>query len=271
MKTNGVKGMAFGFSAVNAGQRNVSVEPQIIAVSTEGNFRITPPVSKVLGIGHGDYVMFLSNVDNIDAAITARTEEVLNFCKENGLEVGSPEASITIHKEFDMWAIAKGIVEFDTKGNKKTTSERLTKNDKIKFVSQNFDSMFEQAMEEADAETKDALSRDGVTKEEQIDILAAFVTPRELPKYKGSKTANPAGLTGAGTSLTFTDSNVWKQLKVDMGENATKLNRVFDIDIENLQEIELNDGYKDVVVKALVLGESTDKEPARIGKGNDEE
>lgn len=46
MKT--VNGMSFGFSAVNAGQRNVAVEPQLIAVSTEGNFRMTPPVSLLL-------------------------------------------------------------------------------------------------------------------------------------------------------------------------------------------------------------------------------
>lgn len=271
MKTSNVKAMGFGFSAVNAGQRNVSVEPQVIAVSTEGNFRITPVVSRVLGVGHGDYVMFLSNAANIDAAITNKAAEVVAFCEANGLELGSPEAAISLHKEFDMWAIAKGIIEYDTKGNQKTTSERLTKNDKVKFVSQNFETMLEQAMEQADNETKDALSRDGITKEEQIDILSAFVTPRELPKYKGSKAANPAGLTGAGTSLTFTDSNVWKQLKADMGDDATKFNRVFDVDVENLQDIVLNNGYKDVTVKALILGESVDKEPARIGKGGEEE
>lgn len=270
MKTNGLKSMGFGFSAVNAGQRNTVVEPQVICVSTEGNFRLTPPVSKVLGVGHGDYVMFLNNIDAIDAAIAARVDEVVNFCNEQGLEVGTPEAAIALHKEFDMWAVAKGIVEYDTKGNQKTTTERLTKNDKIKFVTQNFEDMLATAMEQADDETKEALSRDGVTKEEQIDILAAFVTPRELPKYKGSKAANPAGLTGAGTSLTFTDSNVWKQLKADMGEDGTKFNRVFDVNLEELQDIELSDGYKTVTVKALVLGDYTDKEPARIGKSEEE-
>lgn len=270
MKTNG-KAIGFSFNAVNAGQRNVSVEPQVIVVSTEGNFRITPPVSRVLGIGHGDYVMFLNNIDNIDAAIAAKDAQVIAFCKEQGLEVGSPEAVIAIHKAFDMWAIAKGIIEYDTKGNQKTSIERLTKNDKIKFVSQNFADMLEQAMQQADDETKEALSRDGITKEEQIDILSAFVTPRELPKYKGSKAANPAGLTGAGTSLTFTDSNVWKQLKADMGDTATELNRVFDVDVEDIQDIVLSNGYKEVTVKAIVLGEYSDKEPARIGKNGSEE
>lgn len=267
MKTSNVKAMGFGFSAINAGQRNAVIEPQIIAVSTEGNFRITPPVSRVLGIGHGDYIMFVTNVENIDEAIRNKAPEVIAFCEENGLEVGSAEAAIALHKEFDMYAIAKGIAEYDPKGNMKTTTERLTKNDKIKFVSQRFDEMLAAALEQADEQTKVALTRKDVTKEEQIDILSAFVTPRELTKFKGSKVANPAGLTGAGTSLTFTDSNVWKQLKADMGDDAEKLNRVYDADVENLQDIVINDGYKNVTVKAIILGEYTDKEPVRINKG----
>lgn len=271
MKTGNVKTMSFGFGVVNAGQRNVVVEPQFIAVSTEGNFRITPPVSKALGVGHGDYIMFVNNIDNIDAAIKENNEVIVNFCEAQGLEVGTPEAAIAIHKEFDMWGIAKGIVEYDTKGNIKTATERLTKNDKIKFVSSHFEEMLNGAMEQADDETKEVLSRDGITKEEQIDILTSFVVPREVPKHKGSKVANPAGLTGAGTSLTFTDSNVWKQLKADMGDSATSLNRVFDVDIENIQDVTLNDGFKDVTVKALILGDYTDKEPARIGKSNEVE
>lgn len=268
MKTNG-KLMGFGFSAVNAGQRNVVVEPQVIVTSTEGNFRITPPVSKALGVSHGEYIMFINNCDAIDAAIAAKDEQVVAFCEQEGLEVGSVEAAIAIHKEFDMWAIAKGIVEYDIKGNQKTTSERLTKNDKIRFVTQNFEAMLEQALDQADEETKEALTRDGITKEEQIDILTAFVVARELPKYKGSKAANPAGLTGSGTSLTFTDSNVWKQLKVDMGEDATKMNRIYDVDLDDVQDIILSNGYEDVTVKAIVLGDYTDKEPARIGKSEE--
>lgn len=271
MKTASKIGIAFGFSAVNAGQRNTTLEPQLIAVSTEGNFRITPAVSKVLGLGHGENIMFLSNADQIDAAIVAKDASVIEFCTEAGLEFGSPEAAIALHKEFDEWAIAKGIQEFDPKGNVRTGTERLTKNDKAKFVGANFDAMLEGAMADGDAETKDALSREGITKEEQIDILSAFVTPREVPKFKGSKTANPGGLTGSGTSLTFTDSNVWKQMKVDMGDTANQFNRVFDIDIDNIQDIVLNDGYKNVTVKALILGEYADKEPTRIGSGDSAE
>lgn len=265
MKKGNVKAMQFGFGAVNAGQRNTSVEPQFIAVSTEGNFRITPPVSKALGVGHGDYIMFLQNIDNINDAIKAKDPAIVDFCTEQGLEFGTPEATEAIHKAFDMWAIAKGIVEYDTKGNMKTTTERLTKNDKLKYVSQHFEDMMEQVASGDDEELKDAIIRDDISKEEQMDILTAFVNGAEIPKHKGSKVANPAGLTGVGTSLNFTDSNVWKQLKADMGEEATSMNRIFDVDVEDLQDVELSDGYRKVTVKALILGEYVDKEPAKIG------
>lgn len=268
MKT--AKGIAFGFAAVNAGQRNTTTEPQVIVTSTEGNFRITPQVSKVLGVQHGDNILFVSNVDAIDAAIRDKAEPIVEFCEEQGLDINSPEALIAIHREFDTWGITKGIPELDPKGNQRTTQERLTKNDKIKFVSANFDAFLENALQEADEETKDALQRDGITEEEQIDILIEFVKPRELPKFKGSKAANPGGSTGTGVPLTFTDSNVWKQLKADMGEDSTKFNRVFDIDLDNIQDAEINDGYKNVPVKVLVLEDYTDKEPARVGAKDEE-
>lgn len=271
MKTASKTGISFGFSAVNAGQRNTTAEPQVIVVSTEGNFRITPAVSKVLGIAHGDNVMFLSNVKEIDEAIVEKNEELAAFCEENGLELGSPEALVAIHKEFDTWGIAKGVAEFDTKGNAKTASERLSAKDKAKFVSANFDDMLERALNEADEETVSALSRDGITKEEQIDLLSAFVTPRQLPKFTGSKAANPAQLTGSGVSLTFTDSNVWKQIKVDLGEEATKVNRIYDVDVEDIQTVDITNGYETVSIKVLVLADYTDKEPMRIGAKGEEE
>lgn len=271
MKTANAKGLGFGFAAVNAGQRNVSVEPQVVVISTEGSFRITSAVSRALSLTHGEYLMFLNNVDNIEAAIVTQHESIVEFCEANGLELGSPEASVAIHREFDAWIIAKGILEYDLKGNTKTVTERLSKNDKIKFVTAKFDEMLAAALEEAPAETQAALTRDGITKEEQIDILSAFITPKELPKYKGSKVANSSGLVGAGLPLSFTDTNVWKQLKADMGDDATKFNRVFDVDLDNVQDIEINNGYETVPVKGLLLGNYVDKEPSRVGAKNEEE
>lgn len=264
MKSN-FKAMGFGFSAVNAGQRNSVVEPQVVACSTEGSFRITAPVSRVLNVQSGDYMMFINNVDSIDAAIAAKADEVVNFCKENNLELGSTAAAIALHKEFDMWAIAKGVEEYDPKGNKKTAIERLTKADRVKFATANFDSMLEAALADGDEQIKDALSRDGITKDEQIEILATAVQAKEVYKFKGSKLANASGLSGAGVPLNFTDNNVWKQLKADLGDQARKLNRIYDVDIEELQDIVINNGYEDVKVKALILGDYVDKAPSRLG------
>ena len=266
MKTFGK--MAFGFSAVNAGQRNVSYEPELVVGANPGSFRITPPVSKALFIGHGDNIMFVTNVDNIDMAIQNKAPEVVEFCQANGLDIDSAEAAIAIHKEFDMWGIAKGIQEFDTKGNPKTTRERMTKADKEKYVDAHFEECLTGARNSANEELVAALNREGATEEELKAILVEAIQGDEVAKFKGSKCANPAATTGYGVSLTFTDSNVWNQLKAGMGDRAEKMNLVFNIDVDNIVDAELDNGYEVVKAKVVVLGESKEEVPARIGKKN---
>lgn len=270
MKTTTTKKSAFGFAAVNAGQRNVSVEPQLIATSTAGAFRLTGPVTKLLGIAPGDYVMFINNLPQIDAALAAQTDEVVAFAEENGLELGSPALAIAMHKEYDMWGVAKGIQLYNSKGIPQTVKERLTVKDKEAMVRANFAAVLEQALATADSAVVEALSREGVTEDEQVAILVEGIEGREVPKYQGSKTANPSGLTGAGVSLNFTDSNVWNQLKVDM-DNAVEMNRIFDIDTTEVMTIELSNGYEDVRVPFLVLGDYTDKAPSKRGGDSVEE
>lgn len=268
MKTFGK--MKFGFSAVNAGQRNVTYNPEMVIGVGQGSFRITPPVSKALFIAHGDNIMFVTNVDNIDKAIQDRAPEVIEFCKENGLSIDSPEAMIAIHREFDMWGIAKGIQEYDAKGNPKLTRERMTKHDKAKYVDAHFEESLEAARNSANEELVAALNREGATEEELKEILIEAIQGDEVAKYKGSKCANPAQITGYGVSLTFTDSNVWNQLKAHMGDRADKMNLVFDIDVDNLADAEIDNGYELVAVKVAVLGESKEEVPARIGKRGDD-
>lgn len=267
MKTFGK--LAFGFSAVSAGQRNVSYESELVAGANAGSFRITPPVSKALLLQHGDNIMFVTNADNIDAAIRDKAPEVVEFCTANGLDIDSMEAAIAIHKEFDMWGIAKGIQEFDSKGNPKTTRERMTKADKAKYVDNHFEKCLESARASENEELVAALNREEATEEELKAVLIEAIQGDEVAKYKGSKCANPASTTGTGVSLTFTDSNVWNQLKADMGDTAEKLNRVFAIDVENLVDAEIFNGHENVAVKVAVLGESKEEKPIRVGKKAD--
>lgn len=258
--------LSFGFSSVQSGVRNANAEPQVIAVSTEGGFRITPAVSKALNLQAGDYVMFLSNATDVQKAIDAKVPELVAAVEEAGLAWGSPEAVAYIHTSLDQWAIAKGVQEFTDKGVAKTCKERLSQKDKVAIANQNFDAMMEGLMASDNAEAIEAVSREGITREEQLDILANFVEAKELTKYRGSKTANTAGLTGTGVALNFTDSNIWKQIKSDLGEDATKKNRVFNVELDKMQTAQVDNGYEVVNVAILPLMEYVDEDPARIVK-----
>jgi hypothetical protein len=273
MKSGNSKGLSFGFSSVIAGQRAAgTVTPQVIAVSTPGSFRLTAPVSSVLGLQHGDYLMFLSNVKEIDDAIRDKHPDIVAFTEEAGLAIDSPEAYVALHKEFDKWGVSKGIIEYDPKGNKREVTERLSRTDRVRFVSQNFETMLESALSEGDEELREALTKDGITKDEQIEILAPFVTPKTVTKYRGSKLANMSGHSGTGVALCFTDSNVWSQLKADLKEDASKLGRHYELDLDNIQTVTISNGYEPIDVKVLILGDYKDKKPIRLGdKDEDEE
>lgn len=271
MKTVNSK-VAFGFSIVNAGQRKAEYEPELVALSSQGGFRITPQVSAALGVQHGDNIMFMSTVNEVDAAIANRTEEYVSFCAEQGLDADTEAAAAAFRKANYMWAIAKGILCKSSKGVVLTVTERLTKKDKIAYVEQNFDEVYASALESASEEMKAALEREDITREEQIEILATSITGRELPKYQGSKCANSSGLTGVGTILTFTDTNVWNEMKSDLSEDEKgKINRCFAIDVNNIQKAVMSNGYEDVEVPFLVLGDYTDKVVTRNGAKTDAE
>lgn len=264
MKTFGK--MSFGFSAVNAGQRNVSYEPELVANSASGSFRITPPVSKALGLQAGDNIMFVTTADNVAEAIRNKVPELVEFCNENGLDIESQEAAIAIHREFDMWGIAKGIQEFDAKGNPKTIRERMSKDDKMKYIEAHFEDCLESARNSQNEELVAALNREEATEEELKAVLMEAIQGDEIPKRKGSKTSNPAGTTGTGVSLTFSDSNIWTQLKAHMGDRAKTMNLVFSVNLKELADAEIFNGYENVSVKIAVLGESHEERPVRVGE-----
>ena len=137
----------FGFGVAISGQRNNDYVPELVALSTKGGFRITPQVSKKLGVASGDYVMFINNFDEIEAAVRAHAEVIVEFCDANGLDIDSPEAIEAAKKEFGMWAIAKGIQCFDSKGVALKAAERLSDLQRESLIRQNFDEALAAAME----------------------------------------------------------------------------------------------------------------------------
>lgn len=264
MKTFGK--MSFGMGVVTLAKRGVAAEPELILNGTVGNFRMTQPVTRALGIASGEYVMFISNTSSIDMAIAQKDEELVAWCEENGVDITSAEGIARIHSEFDQWGIAKGIQEFDAKGNPIKTTERWTKADKIEYVKGRFSELLEEAKASADEAFVAALTAEGMTEEAQIEMIAESLQPEEIDKFRGSKCANSSNLKGIGNILNFADASVWSALKSDMGATAKTHNRIYNVDITELQDVVINDGYKDVTVKVALLKEYRDVESSRSKK-----
>ena len=244
----------FGFGVVKSGQRNVSFEPELGVLSSHGMFKITPQVSKALGVANGEYVMFLNNRDEVDAAIRDNDEVIVDFCKENGLDINEPTTVIAIHKEFDRWAIAKGVKMLTEKGIAQKASERLSKKQKEEYIAADFDNYLEAALNGDDEQLRDALTAEGITKDQQIEILATLVTPAEVDKYMGSKCSNSSDMIGSGVVLTFTDSNVWNDLKSDLEKEERKnVVRTYSINLDEIATVEIFNGYENVKVNVLPL------------------
>lgn len=271
MKTfKGNAKLSFGLGAVNVAKRNAVFEPELVVNPTVGGFRITPAVSRALGLTNGGYIMFVSNIDAIEQAIANKDENLVAFCAEENIDMNTPEGVKAIHEAFDEWGIAKGIQMFDKNGNAVKTKERMSKTDKVEYVTNNFDDVLKAAIENGEPEFAASLQVEGITKEEQIEILANAVNPEQVNKYYGSKCSNSSNLSGTGVSLTFSDSAVWGALKEDLGEEAKKMSRTFEVDIKELREVPYFNGHKEVIVKAAMLGEFKDTESTRKSKGEDD-
>lgn len=271
MKTfKGNAKLSFGLGAVNVAKRNAVSEPELVVNPTVGGFRITPAVSRALGLTNGGYIMFVSNIDAIEQAIANKDKNLVAFCAEENIDMNTPEGVKAIHEAFDEWGIAKGIQMFDKNGNAVKTKERMSKTDKVEYVTNNFDDVLKAAIENGEPEFAASLQVNGITKEEQIEILANAVNPEQVNKYYGSKCSNSSNLSGTGVSLTFSDSAVWGALKEDLGEEAKKMSRTFEVDIKELREVPYFNGHKEVIIKAAMLGEFKDTESTRKSKGEDD-
>lgn len=213
----------FKFSVVNAGQRNVNVEPALVATTTVGGFRLTGPAAKAIGIKPTDYAMFLHDTES------------------------------------GVWAIAKGYACKKSNGEMQMCSDRV---DRKAIVSKNFDAALEAALASGNEELIAALTAEGITRDAQIELLAPCVEVPMVIKYQGSKTASPSGLTGEGANVSFTDTNVWEQLKADC-DSKRDVNRVYPLTPSEVVDVEVFDGHDTVTVKALVLGEHRDEAPVR--------
>lgn len=256
MKTFGK--LNFGIQAVQAGQKSstVNAEPQLIANSTPGKFVITSPVSKALNIAVGENVMFLNNIAGVEAAVQARVDDVLAYAEANGFDLSTKDGEDALVASLTQWYIAKGVPMYKSNGEPIMATERYTKEDKAKYLT-------EHAMELVDANRDALVAQYGSLSDEEL-AKKLTVDMIESPKFhaaSGSKTATTASSTGVGCQLNFTDSSIWTTLKKDLGDEASKKNRVYNVLVDDAQVTEFNNGKELVKITVLPIEFAEDVNP----------
>lgn len=267
-------GMKFNVNAVMAGQKSslVNATPQLIAKSTPGQFTITSPVSKALGIAVGENVMFLNNIAGIEQAIQARPDELVNYANERGWDIDTPEGADALIKDLTTWYIAKGVLMYKKSGEPILGTVRVTKEEKAAKIAADGLKMIQELSEEEKAAFAAAKNLEGA----DDDTLAAALTPDDIPSptyhaASGSKTAATAQATGIGLQLNFTDTAIWDAIKADI-EDKKSINRVFDVKLDEAEEAKYNNGMEDVSITIYPLSFVEDKAPmTRNSKENTEE
>lgn len=200
--------------------------------------------------------MFLNNIAGVEAAVQAKTEDVVAYANERGIDLSTREGEDALIAELTQWFIAKGVHQYDSKGNPVMATERYTKDDKAKYLE-------EHKMEIVDANRDALIEKFGSMSDEEL-AERLTIDMVESPKFhaaSGSKTATTASATGVGCQLIFTDSSIWTTLKSDLGDNASKKNRVYDVVLDEAQTTEFNNGKENVTITILPIVFKEDVDP----------
>ena len=258
-------GSLAGLSFVNAGQRQVNDKAELVVNSTKGGFTLSGAATALLNVAHGDYIQFVSDWDERVRQIKTRGADYTAYCEEHNLAVGSNEATDAYMSE-SVFGIAKGIQMLDKVGNPVMANERLSAEDRLAYAKANLDEMLKAALASGNEELTTALTREDITDEEKVEILAKFVNI-ETEKYTGSNCASASKATGSGVPLKFSDGNVWSQIKRNIAEDKrTTVNRVMSLAVADAIVLKQFNGYTDVDVTVYPLEFVEDATPMRRGE-----
>lgn len=243
-------GLQFGMSAVQSGKRvmQASNEPTLTANSTKAKFSLAGAVTRIMGLIPGDNVQFVSNIADIDAAIAERDAEVMAWCKENNVEFGTEAARAALILNFGEYGICKGVPLFEKNGEIKLAGVRMTAEQKAAAFELN----------------KERIAEEVGKSVEEVTIDDYNPTTRA---YSGARTSTSSNLTGLGLPLTFSDSSMWSELKENLGDEAEKFNRVFEVNLNEpfVVAVEtgkvIGDEKETVEVNAYKISFKADEEP----------
>jgi hypothetical protein len=248
------KKVSFGFNSVVSGQKTSgNNEPQLIANSTKGKFTITAPVSRAMGIAVGEYIQFVNNISEIEAAIAAGNDDIKAIAEELGVDISTREGQLAVIDACTQWALVKGKPMLDKVGNPIMVSARLTEEDKKAFIAAH-------SAEILEANREALIERVGNPEASDEELIAAVdideVEYPKVPGFEGAKTASTSNATGVGLQLGFTDSNIWLTLKKDLGDDAVKKNRIYKVLLDEAVKTKV-DG-KETVVYPIEFQEDAD-------------
>lgn len=245
-----VSKIKFGIDAVQAGQKSTAVNsfPTLTVNTTTGKFSLTPAVSKALCIVVGENVMFLNNINRVEQAVQERNEDIIAYAEENGIDLNTREGEDKVIEAFTQWFIAKGVPQYNSKGEPIMSRERFTKEDKAKYLENH-------ALEIVEANREALIERFGNLTDEELasNLTVDMVESPKVQAVSGSKTSTTASTTGIGCSLYFTDTAIWNALKVNLGESATEINRVYDVLLSDAVKTDYYNGYKNVEITAYPI------------------
>lgn len=244
-------GLQFGFSAVQSGKRVMqsSNEPTLTANSTKAKFSLTGAVTRIMGLVPGDTVQFISNVADINAAIAERDAEVVAWCEANNVEFGTEAARAALIQTFGEYGICKGVPLFEKDGKVKLVGVRMTAEQKAAAFELN----------------KEKIAEELGKSVEEITIDDYNPTTRA---YSGARTSTSSNLNGLGLPLNFSDSAMWAELKENLGDEAEKFNRIFEVNLNEpfVVAVEtgkvIGDEKETVEVNAYKISFKADEEPA---------
>lgn len=248
----------FGVQAIQAGQKSATVnaEPTLIANSTPGKFVVTSPVSKALNVAVGENIMFLNNIAGVEAAVQAKGEDIRALAAENNIDIDTRDGEDALVAMLTQWYIAKGVNQYKSNGEPIMATERYTKEDKAKYLA-------EHAMEMVAANRDAMVAQFGEMSDEEL-AEKLTVDMIESPKFhaaSGSKTATSGSATGVGCQLNFTDSAIWTSLKKDLGDDADKKNRIYNVLVDEAQTAQFNNGKENVTITILPIEFKEDTDP----------
>lgn len=244
----------FGFDIPQYDKKLRNTEALLSTTTARGLLRISPIVGQTLGVKVGDYAMLVNNIAKVNESIEKGLPELIEVWEENSLEPFSEEAIKFTHKKFDKWGIAKGIQLFESNGDAIQCFETLSTHERIAYATENYTLMYENAMKNGDDDLIEAITREGIDKQEIIRIFAATVKGETRNKYAGGRlTTTSRGSSLENVTLAFCDTGAWSIFRKGVDK---KHNRAFHIDLKNPVTLTIFDGYKTVPVKAYMFIDS---------------